>query len=239
MSISEQKILTIGGSSGIGLATARMLVDEGADVTIASRSLERLDQAKETLGGRVQTAQLDVSDEAAVRAFFADFGPYDHLVTSAAGSVLGPFTMLPTDQFRSLVDSKFWGQYYAVKYGVEKLNPKGSITLFSGTVTQKPLAGASAFAAVGAAMEAVGRTLALELAPRRVNTIVPGIIDTPAWDLLMSSAEKQAFLEQMATTLPVGRVGTADDVAATIVFAIKNGFVNGTTLVVDGGHRVI
>ncbi len=115
----------------------------------------------------------------------------------------------------------------------------GSITLFSGTVTQNPIPGTSAFAAVGSAIEAAGRIWALEYAPIRINTVVPGIINTPLWEGLVGKEGAAAQLEQVANLLPVKRVGTAADVAKAVAFLIDNSFVNGTTVVVDGGHRLV
>ena len=127
-----------------------------------------------------------------------------------------------------------------VHHALPHISPRGSITLFSGTVTQKPLPGATMFAAVGAATEAAGRIWALELAPLRVNTVVPGVIETPAWEALLGSPEAaRAQLDAIAESLPVKRVGTADDIAKAVAFLIDNDFVNGASLVVDGGHRLV
>ena len=138
------------------------------------------------------------------------------------------------------LESKQWGQMLCVHHALPYLSQDGSITLFSGTVTQKPLMGASMFAAVGAATEAAGRIWAYELAPIRVNTVVPGVIATPVWsDLTGGDEPAQAQLKAIGQTLPVKRVGTADEVAKAVAFLIDNGFVNGISLVVDGGHRLI
>jgi NAD(P)-dependent dehydrogenase (short-subunit alcohol dehydrogenase family) len=137
------------------------------------------------------------------------------------------------------VESKQWGQLLCAREGVKRLRETGSITLFSGTVTQKPHAGGSVFAAVGAASEAMGRVWGLELAPMRVNTVVPGVIDTRAWPDILGDDAANTTLETIADALPVGRVGTADEVAKAVVFLIDNGFVDGISLVIDGGHRLI
>jgi NAD(P)-dependent dehydrogenase (short-subunit alcohol dehydrogenase family) len=240
MSLAGKRILITGGSSGIGLALARKLVmTEGARVTIAARNPDKLRAARSALDGDIETRTLDVSDESMVQSFFAEFGIFDHLVTAASAVVMGPALEMPTEAFRALVDSKLYGQFLVARYAAPHIGANGSITFFSGTVTQKPMAGATAYAAVGAAAEAMARILAFELAPRRVNTVVPGIIDTPAWDSLFDAATKSAVLSQIAASLPVRRVGTPDDIADAVVFLMRSGFVNGTSLVVDGGHRLI
>ncbi len=238
-SLKDQRVVIIGASSGIGLATAKLLSQAGAELILANRNLEALREVARDLPSETQTFRLDVSVEQDVEEFFEHVGVFDHLVVPAAGAVLGTLADSPTSSTRDLVDSKFWGQYFAVKYGSRQISKTGSITLFSGTVTQKAMPGTSAFAAVGSAIEAAGRIWALEYAPVRINTIVPGIIDTPIWENLVGKEGAAAQLERTADLLPVKRVGTPADVAKAAAFVIDNGFVNGTTVVVDGGHRLI
>lgn len=233
-----QKIVITGGSGGIGIALARDLIDRGAaSVVLTGRDHGRLAHAAALLGSRVQTAAFDVTDETAVAAFFAGQRQIDHLVTSAAGTARGLVTELEVSMARALFESKYWGQYYCCKYGAPKLSPKGSIVLFSGWISRKPMAGVSTLAAVDAAIEALGRTLALEIAPRRVNTVVPGMIDTPLWAARLSVEEQRAHFERVGASLPVGRAGLAGDVAHACRFLMENGFVTGATVDVDGGQK--
>ena len=238
-SLRGRRVVIIGASSGIGLATAELLSQSGAELILASRNLETLQEATKDLPGMISTHRLDITVEEDVARFFEQIGRFDHLVVPAAGAVLGTLADSPTESTRAMVDSKFWGQYFAVKNGARQIAKNGSITLFSGTVTQKPLPGTSAYAAVGSAIEAASRIWALEYAPVRINTIVPGIIKTPIWEGLLGKDRATAQLEQTASLLPVKRVGTPADVAKAAAFLIDNGFVNGTTVVVDGGHRLI
>jgi NAD(P)-dependent dehydrogenase (short-subunit alcohol dehydrogenase family) len=173
-----------------------------------------------------------------VQSFFADTGAFDHLVVSAAETGGGAFLTTPTSAARGLFENKFWGQYYAAKYGAPKLNPQGSITLFSGIVAFKSMSGSSVLGAVNAAVANLGQTLALELAPLRVNVVSPGIIDTPS-RAGMAEAARSAFYSSTAAKLPVQRIGTAEDVAEAVLYLIHNGFVTGTVLHADGGHRLI
>jgi NAD(P)-dependent dehydrogenase (short-subunit alcohol dehydrogenase family) len=233
--LQNQKIVIIGGSSGIGLETAKQVISLGAEVVIASRSEDKLHKAKEMLGPRAAIYVLDTSDEQQVKSFFGKVGPYDHLIVSAAETSGGSFLQLETDQARKLFENKFWGQYYAAKYGASQLSTKGSITLFSGVVAYKPMIGSSALGAVNAAVSNLGQTLALELAPIRVNVVSPGIIDTPSRSKMPENTRNQ-FYDTIAHKLPVKRVGLAEDVARGVIYLIQNQFVTGTVLHVDGGH---
>ena len=206
---------------------------------MSARSREKLDKALEGLQGPISGHVLDLLDVASIPAFFDKTGPFDHLVTPAASSVFAPIREMDFTAAREIVESKQWGQMQTVHHGVKHMSETGSITLFSGTVTQKPLPGSSMFAAVGAATEAAARVWGLELAPIRVNTVVPGIIETPVWSNLMGEDAATEAIAGFASALPVGRVGTAKDVAKAVAFLIDNGFVNGVSLVVDGGHRLI
>ncbi|WP_028549691.1 SDR family oxidoreductase [Paenibacillus sp. UNC451MF] len=233
--LQNQKIVIIGGSSGIGLETARQVTALGAEVIIASRSEIKLQKAKEELGNQAIAYQLDTTHEEEVQSFFSTIGPFDHLVVSAAETSGGPFLQTDTAQARQLFDNKFWGQYYAVKYGAPHISPDGSITLFSGVVAFKSMVGSSILGAANAAVANLGQTLALELAPIRVSIISPGIIDTPSRSKMPEEARNQ-FYTAIANKLPVQRVGNAEDVAQSVLYLLQNQFVTGTVLHVEGGH---
>lgn len=236
--LHNQKVVIIGGSSGIGLETARQALEQGAEVIIASRSAAKLKDAKERLNGSVSSYVLDTTDEEQVRGFFEEIGTYDHLVVSAAETSGGKFLETDSAASRQLFENKFWGQYYAAKYGSLQLTANGSITLFSGVVAYKTMVGSAALGAVNAAVSNLGQTLALELAPIRVNVVSPGIIDTPSRSKMSQDAREQ-FYNAVAGKLPVNRVGAASDVAQSVLYLIQNTFVTGTVLHVDGGHRLI
>ncbi|MGD8189787.1 SDR family oxidoreductase [Brevibacillus ginsengisoli] len=236
--LQDQKVVIIGGSSGIGLETAKQVIAQGAEVIIASRSEDKLRQATDHLGARAVAHQLDTTQEGQVHAFFEQIGSFDHLVVSAAETSGGPFLETDTAQARQLFENKFWGQYYTAKYGAPKIKPTGSITLFSGVVAYKSMVGSSTLGAVNAAVSNLGQTLALELAPIRVNIVSPGIIDTPSRSKMPEEARSN-FYATVGNKLPVKRIGQAEDVAQSVLYLLQNRFVTGTVLHVEGGHILI
>jgi NAD(P)-dependent dehydrogenase (short-subunit alcohol dehydrogenase family) len=236
--LQDKHIVIIGGSSGIGLETARLALVQGARVTIASRSEEKLRNAKAQLGGNITSYVLDSTQEIQVKDFFDTVGALDHLAVTAAETSGGAFLTTDTAQERQMFENKFWGQYYAAKYGAPKISPTGSITLFSGVVAFKSMIGSATLGAINAAVANLGKTLSLELAPIRVNVVSPGIIDTPARSK-MPVDMRDSFYNGVASKLPVHRIGQAEDVAKGVLYLITNGFVTGTVLHIDGGHSII
>lgn len=234
MRFKGQRIVIIGGSSGMGLATARIAASEGATVVIASRSQEKLQIAKAQMQGTVEVLTVNVMDEASVKAFFDKVGEFDHLATPGNEAAMGPFIELDTAKARAAFDSKFWGQYYAARYGSPKMRAGGSITFFAGIWSQRPVPGSSVITAINSAVEGLGRALAMELAPIRVNTISPGIVDTPIYSGMAPEA-KEAMFKGAAASLPVRRVGRPEEIAQTVLYLMSNGFATGNTLYVDGG----
>ena len=237
--LANQKIVITGITGGIAFSSAKILADLGAEVHVTARSHDKLTTALEQLNGNVQGHLMDLTDEESIKSLFDAVGEFDHLVTPAASSVFAPIADMDFTAARSILETKQWGQLLCVHHALKTLRKEGSVTLFSGTVTQKPLAGSSMFAAVGAASEAAGRVWAFEAAPIRINTIVPGIIETRVWGELLGEETASAALDQFSEALPVGRIGTSEDVAKGVLFLIDNGFVNGVSLVIDGGHRLL
>ena len=238
--LNGKRIVITGITGGIAKASANRLSSQGAELVVSARSEEKLEHALAEISGKVSGYVMDLHDEDSVKKFFAKVGGFDHLVTPAASSMFAPIAEMDFSAARELLETKQWGQMLCVHHALPYLSRTGSITLFSGTVTQKPLPGATMFAAVGAASEAAGRIWAYELAPIRVNTIVPGVIETDIWSSLYGGEEvAKEQLEGIAGILPVGHVGSSDDVAKAVSFLVDNTFVNGVSLVVDGGHRLV
>jgi len=238
MKLANQRIVVVGGSSGMGLATAQAIAHQGATVVITSRHQENLDDARHQIVGQVETWLLDFTDEFRVKDFFIQVGQIDHLILAAAGPpAWGNLVDLETAALQQAFTTKFWGYFYCAKYALPHLRADGSILFFTGAAGRAALPGTVGLAAVNGAILSMAHTLAKELAPLRVNAISPGLVDTPAYDW-MREEEKQAFFEQMSRNLPVGRVGQAVEIAEAVVFLIANGFVTGTVLDVDGGARL-
>lgn len=235
MPLNDQRVVIIGGSSGIGLGVAHAVAREGGAVVIASRSSDKLARAAATIDGEVTTHVLDIAQEAAVNAFFGGVGEFDHLVTPGSVATMGPLATQDTAVAREGFDSKFWGQYFAAKYGAPHIRPGGSIILFSGMSSQKPPSGGTLPASLNSAVEGLGGALAVELAPEiRVNTIAPGVIDTPVWEQ-MSTSDRANMFEAVSGMVAVGRVGTPADIATAALYLMANGYSTGNTLFIDGG----
>ena len=234
MSLADKRVVIFGGSAGMGYATAQAALAAGAQVLIAARSPEKLAAARAALGNNVDTAVLDVTDESAVREFFARCGPFDHLVTTAAVVNRKPFFEVTAAEAHAAFESKFWGQFYAARHAAPHIRGNGSITFFSGISSRKGMGGLVVTGAINGAVEALCRALALTLAPVRVNTVCPGFIDTPGHD--DAAGRRRKTLEAVAAAIPAQRVGTAAEVAQTVLYLLQSEFTTGTVIDIDGGH---
>jgi len=229
-----KRALVLGGTSGIGLAAARMLVEKGAEVIAMSRSDDNLKAARGVLGEDADIRQLDVLDRTAMASLFAELAPFDILVNAATGGerATGSFMQMDLDGFTGSF-RKLWGYVNSVRLAGEHLAADGAIVLVSGSPARKCQPGMSAISTVGNAVEGFARAIAAEIAPQRINVVSPGTIDTPMFP--QQGEARQTFLERAGANALLGRVGTADEVAAGIIFAIENDYVTGTTIDVDGG----
>lgn len=238
----SQRILIIGGSSGIGLAIARKAIEERAAVVIVGRSKERIEQAQESLGGaQVDAITADIGDLTQMERLFAQVGELDHLVVTAATLPYGPIVDLREQDLMPAVRSKFLGPIFAVQAGVKSLRPHGSITLTSGIAARRPIRGGATAAAMNGAVEGLTRALALELAPIRVNAVSPGWVDTPVWDKMpgVTAERKKERFSEMSSRLPTRHIGRPEEIAAAFLFLMKNEFATGTILHIDGGHELV
>lgn len=222
--------MVFGGTSGIGLAASRQLIDRGASVVAVSRNPGKL--ADPPAGMTLKAC--DVRDEAALQALFADCAPFDILISAATGGdrAIGPFLEMDMAGFRASFD-KMWGYANVVRHGAPHLPDHGCVVLVSGTPARRIRPGQIAIGAVGGAVEQFSRSLARELAPRRINAVAPGMIDTPMSPL---EGEARAEMYKNATAdFIIPRPGKPEEVASAILFCVENDFITGTTVDVDGG----
>ncbi|MCW2810222.1 MAG: hypothetical protein JWP61_680 [Friedmanniella sp.] len=235
MNLQEARVVIVGGSSGIGLATARAAADQGADVVIVSSRQGSIDRALEQLDGNITGRTLDVHDRRAVTTFFAELGPCDHLAYTAGEPLtLTPLAGMDIDKAREFFQVRFFGALTVVSAAAATIRTGGSVTLTSGSARTRPGAGWSLGASISGAVTSLTKALAVELAPLRVNCVEPGIIRSPLWSG-MSLDEQQQMFDQQAEAVPLGRVGEVDDVARAFLYAMTQTFSSGASIPVDGG----
>ena len=233
MLLAGKKVVVVGGSSGIGLATAEMAKAQGAEVIIASRSADKVKAAASKVGATGIVA--DVTNDDSVINLFKTIGPVDHVVVSAAQLKSGPFKTVSMEDARSTLEGKLWGAWRVAR--AAEIKAGGSLTLVSGFLSIRPRPNSAIVGAANGAIESLARALALELAPVRVNCVSPGIIDTPIRAGMPEAARKE-MLAKIAGGLPVGRVGLGDDIAVQILAFMANGFATGAIVYVDGGALI-
>jgi NAD(P)-dependent dehydrogenase (short-subunit alcohol dehydrogenase family) len=235
MDLSGKRIVILGGTAGIGFGVARAALDAGANVVVASSSHARVQAALKALGADTQGEVLDLSKEENTQAFFEQVGAFDHLVYSAGE----PLQMLGVDadlvQVRRFFELRDWGAYAAAKYGRKQIRAKGSITFTSGTASARPLGpGWAAASSICSALEGLTRALAIELQPLRVNCVAPGVVKTDLWSG-MDAADRDALYAAEAKRLPVGHAGEVEEIAQSYLYLMRQTYVSGQTLYVDGG----
>ncbi len=231
--LAGKKVVVVGGSSGIGLSTAELATREGADVIIASRNAERLNTVAAKLGATAIPA--DVTSDESVASLFRACGPVDHVVVTAAQLRTGPFKTVAMGDVHATMESKFWGAWRVARSA--EISPGGSLTLVSGYLSIRPRSNSAIVGAANGALESLARSLALELAPVRVNALSPGIIDTPI-RAAMPEAARRDMLARTAAALPVGRVGLGEDIARQILAFMTIGFATGSIVYIDGGALI-
>ncbi|KAB0569023.1 dehydrogenase [Pseudomonas palleroniana] len=228
-SLNGKTVIVIGGSSGIGAAVAKAAAARGAQVVLAGRRLTS------GVHNDLRSEPVDVTDAASLQRLFATVGRFDHLVYTSGPSVRAK-TLVETDllEAQDNFNVKLWGALRAIQQALPYLHEHGSISLTSGQLGRKLAPGQFIKTGINAATEALGKQLAKELAPRRVNVVSPGVIDTPAYAGL-AEEQRLAMFAKAGEGLPVGRVGQAEEVAAGYVLAMENGFMTGAVIDIDGG----
>jgi NAD(P)-dependent dehydrogenase (short-subunit alcohol dehydrogenase family) len=225
------RAVIMGGTSGIGLATAERLAGDGAEVTVTGRDRGRIDAVPAPIVGR----RLDGTDRAAVAEFFAEVGEVDHLVLAFSP---GPVGFAPVRELSAEdLATAFEGKLFAYLHAIGQAQVSGSITMVSAASARAAVPGTTALAAVNGAIERAVSPLAVELAPVRVNAVLPGLVDTPWWASFPEEVRSEQFAAG-AAAVPAGRVGTAEDIAAAIAYLVEADFVTSTVLPVDGGYTI-
>lgn len=228
-SLKGKTVVVIGGSSGIGAAVARQAAARGAQVVLAGRRLAS------AVDNGVRSELVDVTDSSSLQRVFESVGRVDHLVFTAGPSVQAkPLQDSDLQLAQDNFNVKLWGALRAIQQALPFLDERASIVLTSGQLGRKLAPGQFIKVGINAATEALGKQLAKELAPRRVNVVSPGVIDTPAYAGL-SEEQRQGMFTKVGGALPVGRVGQADEVAAGYLMAMENGFITGSVIDIDGG----
>lgn len=235
MKLEGQRVLVIGGSSGIGFAVAKAALEDGAQVTIASSSPQRWRSAVDRLGGG-EGVNLDVTQEPAVQSFFDSSGGFDHIAFTAAdwGQVdHSAFAEIDLKASAHLFDVRFWGALAVAKHGAKRVAPGGSITLTNGMAAHRPQKGLAVATAMAGAVEHLVLGLAVELAPIRVNGVCPGAIRTEAWDQVPEDFRRVQEQRLSGQLLP--RVGEPAEAAEAYLYLMRGAYTTGQILRVEGG----
>ena len=237
--LQGKKVIILGGSSGLGLATASAAAAEDAILTIVSGNQQRINEALAQLPKNSTGFAVDLNKEENIRAFFAAAGPFDHLVYTA-GENLNLDMIADTDieTAHAFFNLRYWGALAAIKYATPLINPGGSICLTSGTANARPGKGWALASSICGAVEGLVRAMAVELAPIRVNSVVPGVIATNLWNS-MPAEHRDNLYQSMENSLLLKRVGAAEDIALAFVYLMKQQFGTGQNIVVDGGTLLV
>lgn len=230
-----QRLLAIGGSSGIGFATAELAASLGARVTIASRSPKKLAAAVRGIGLGVESRTLDLTSDEAVRDFFADRPDWDHVVVTGSQVSIAPVRELPLTTALAAFDSKFWGFYRVARHA--RIAPGGSLGVVAGFIATRPVMGRALMGAINAALESLVQGLALELKPVRVNAVSPAVVDTEMWAGLSHEA-RGAMFSKIAASYPAGTVGQPEDIARQLLLLAATKYATGTVVTLDGGASI-
>jgi len=235
-SLQGKCVVIVGRGGGIAKAVTMLARSEGARVVVAGRDSEALAAGYD--GEDVSAETVDVTDDESISAFADRVGPVDHLVSTVSARARGKLADLDRAKLQLSFDTKVIGPAMLAKHFSPQINEGGSIVLFSGVNAFKVNVGYLGVAITNGAVDFLTRSLAVELAPIRVNAISPGVIDTGAWDSLGEDGKRDYFAH-ISDTNPARRIGTVDDVAEAVLFALTNTFLTGVTLKVDGGEPLI
>lgn len=234
--LTGQTVLIIGGTSGIGLSTALQAQAAGAEVIVVGSDPARTAQVALKYGFGSRSA--DVTQPETIAPALADIARVDHLVLLAGSFIVGKVMEADVGLLRRAFDERIWAAVHLLRTLGDRLAEEASITFVSGAIGERPNAqGVAVIAAAAVAMEVLARGLALELAPRRFNTLSPGPIDTPILEKSLGEG-RAAYVQYLEGILPLHRLGTPEEAASAVLFIMNNRFMTGATLNVDGGMRL-
>ena len=235
MSLEGRLVLILGGTSGMGLETARAARQAGADVAVVGRDPHKADAARRAIGEGAVCGALDARDTGALAAFVESLDRTDHVVSFTGNQPAAPVAEADHDMFASAFDARVWAARNACAVVGPTMPPDGSFVFCSGLSALRPRPGRSAGAVATAALESFCRAMAVELAPLRVNAICPGAFDT---EVLRRALPSPAAIDRLASAIPLGRIGKPTEIAHAVMFLLTNTYTTGTTLRVDGGFAL-
>lgn len=234
--LQDKAVVVVGRGSGIAHAVGLLAQSEGARVIAAGRDRAKLATAYS--GSDITTEVVDITDDTSIVALADRVGAVDHVVSTASARARGKLADLERHNLQQSFDTKVIGPTMLAKYFAPQINPGGSFVLFSGVHAFKINVGYLGVGITNGAVDFLTRWLAVELAPIRVNAISPGVIDTGAWDSLGHDGKRDYF-KHIAASNPARRIGTTEDIANAVLFAMTNTFLTGITLKIDGGEPLI
>lgn len=238
-SLENKRVIVMGGSAGIGLATAKAAAQKGAIITIVASNQSRIDSALAQLPENTIGYSVDLCKEENIQNFFDNQLPFDHLIYTAGENLqLNDINKTSLSEAQKFFTIRYWGALAAVKYGSSKINAGGSIVLTSGIAGNRPGKGWGIAASITSAMEGFTRAMAVELAPIRVNIVSPGIVKTDLWGAIPTEAREEMY-QQYADALLVKKVASPEDIALAYIYLMEQSFGTGNTIVADGGGLLV
>jgi NAD(P)-dependent dehydrogenase (short-subunit alcohol dehydrogenase family) len=235
LNFTNQRLLIIGGTSGMGLATAQLAMELGGEVTVASRSRAKIDRTLAKLGGNACGQILDVTNDGQVMEFFSESAAYDHVVVTGSEVKIASVRELPLEAAKASFESKFWGFYRVAKYA--NIKPGGSLSVIAGFLATRPQAGRALMGAINGALESLVQGLALELKPVRVNALSPAMVNTDMW-ASMGDEAREATFAKMRALYPAGVIGEPMDIARQLLLLAGTKYATGTIVTLDGGASI-
>ena len=235
--LEGKRLLLVGGSSGIGLAVARQAQAEGAIPLVVARRAEGLAAARNALGNDLQMFVADICDHERMDAILDQVDGVDHLFSTAGAFLPEPSIHVDEAEARCVFEGRFWSVVRLIRTALPRMPDNGSVVLMSGTANWRPEGSPVAMATLGA-LESFARAMAAKHGPIRFNCVAPGLTDTPFLRQFLGD-DAASILSGMAGSVPLGRFGTADEVADAVLFLMRNTYVNAETLTIDGGARLV